>query len=69
MFARIRKIIDLSKLSLREEKAASCSRPSDKTEKYEEATVCGATTEMSQAERRKEIPMKEKIAMIHILRN
>ena len=68
MFARIRKIIDLSKLSLREEKAASCTRPSDKTEKYE-ATVCGATTEMSQAERRKEIPMKEKIAMIHILRN
>ena len=69
MFARIRKIIDLSKLSLREEKAASCSKPSDKTEKYEGATVCGATIEMSQAERGKEIPMKEKIVMIHILRN
>ena len=69
MFARIRKIIDLSRLSLREETAVSSCRPKDITEKKEGGAVSGATVDVILPERTKEISMKEKIVMIHILRN
>lgn len=69
MFARIRKIIDLSKLSLREEKARSSCRTTDITEKKEGGAVSGAAVDVILPDRTKEISMKEKIVMIHILRN
>ena len=68
MFARIRKIIDLTKFSLKEERVASKSRPEKKE---------GETVRLPNADGNledgphgyTEMQMKEKIVMIHILRN
>ena len=67
MFARIRKIIDLSKLSLKEEKVPAVQAvpavPNN------EGGASGSAKEAGRHAGQKEMPMKEKIVMIHILRN
>ena len=72
MFARIRKIIDLTKFSLKEERVSSKSRPETFVEKKE-----GETLRLPNVDENLEdgpdglsaMKMKEKIVMIHILRN
>ena len=72
MFARIRKIIDLTKFSLKEERVASKSRQEIFVEKKE-----GETVRLPKPDENLEdgpdglsaMKMKEKIVMIHILRN
>ena len=72
MFARIRKIIDLTKFSLKEERVSSKSRPETFVEKKE-----GETLRLPNVDENlddgpdglSEMKMKEKIVMIHILRN
>ena len=72
MFARIRKIIDLTKFSLKEERVPGMSRPEIFVVKKE-----GETERLPNNDENledgpdglSEMKMKEKIVMIHILRN
>ena len=72
MFARIRKIIDLTKFCLKEETVPSKTRPEILVEKKE-----GGTVRLPNVDENLEdgpdglsaMKMKEKIVMIHILRN
>ena len=72
MFARIRKIIDLTKFSLKEERVPGRSRPENLVEKKEGDTVRLPNVDENLEDGPhglSEIQMKEKIVMIHILRN
>ena len=72
MFARIRKIIDLTTFSLKEERVPSKTRPEILVEKKE-----GERVKLPNVDENLEdgpdglsaMKMKEKIVMIHILRN
>ena len=72
MFARIRKIIELTKFSLKEERVPGRSRPENFVEKKEGDTVRLPNVDENLEDGPhglSEIQMKEKIVMIHILRN
>ena len=72
MFARIRKIIDLTKFSLNEERVASKTRQEMLVDKKEGEMVGLPNVDENLEDGPRglsEIQMKEKIVMIHILRN
>ena len=72
MFARIRKIIDLTKFCLKEETVPSKTRPEILVEKKEGGTVRLPNVDENLEDGPDgllEMKMKEKIVMIHILRN
>ena len=72
MFARIRKIIDMTKLSLKEERFQNNSRPEIFVEKKEGETVKLPNVDENLEDGPhglSEMKIKEKIVMIHILRN
>ena len=72
MFARIRKIVDLTKFCLKEERVPSQTRQEMFAEKKEGEMVRLPNVDENQEDGPHglwEMKMKEKIVMIHILRN